>query len=205
MVNAVKLVQSIPVVSQTINPHNAIAEFYMHMTKDRIVCQDNDLCRTKLIGASSEVQLDEIHISTLERHAGHRIDSKAVRGFHRAQVKRNYLTSRHYGKGKGRNNFTVVFSSGSEIKYGQVELFFTSEQSGAKWALINAFESADFTLLQDAVTNGSCFHVVPLLENSVNTVAVSLENILGKVFFIDLTSMPGLVFVSHFPNTLETF
>lgn len=109
MVNAVKLVQSIPVVSQTINPDNAIAEFYMHMTKDHIFRQNNDLCRTKLIGASSELQLDEIHISTLERHAGHHIDSRTVTGFHRAQVKRNYLTSRHYGKGKGRNKFTIVF------------------------------------------------------------------------------------------------
>ena len=151
----------------------------MQMTKDRIFCQDNDLC-TKLIGISSELQLDEIHIFTFVRHAGHHIDSKTVRGFPGALVKQVKL--RHYGKGNGRNNFTIVCSSGTEIKYGQVELFFTSEQSEAKWALIKAFESADVTLLQDAVTNGSCCHVVPLLENTVNTVAVSLENILGKLF-----------------------
>ena len=60
-------------------------------------------------------------------------------------------------------------------------------------------------ILRDSVTNGTCFHVVPLFETSVNTVAVSLEHLMGKVIFIDLTSMPGIVFAAHFPNTIEKF
>lgn len=174
------------------------------MTKDDSFCQENhDLSRTKLYGASSELQLDTVQPSTLERHAGHCINSKTVRIFHRAQVKRNYLTSKHYGKGNRRNNFTVVFSSEGQRKYGQIEFFFTSEQSCAKWAVVHEFKSAGFSLLQDSVTNGTCSHVVPLLETSANTV-VSLDHILGKVVFLDLTSMPGIVFAAHFPNTLKT-
>ena len=46
---------------------------------------------------------------------------------------------------------------------------------------------------------------MPLFETSVNTVAVSLEHVMGKVIFIDLTSMPGIVFAAHFPNTIEKF
>lgn len=205
MVHAVKLVQSIPVISQTIKPGNAIAEFYTRMTKDDSFCQENnDLSRTKLYGASSELQLDTVQLSTLERHTGHCISSKTVRIFHRAQVKRNYLTSKHYGKGNRRNNFTVVFSSDGQRKYGQIEYFFTSEHSYAKWALVHEFKVAGFSLLHDSVTNGTCSHVVPLLETSVNTV-VSLDHILGKVVFFDLTSMPGIVFAANFPNTLEKF
>lgn len=205
MVHAVKLVQSIPVISQTIKPGNAIAEFYTRMTKDDSLCQENnDLSRTKLYGASSELQLDTVQLSTLERHTGHCISSKTVRIFHRAQVKRNYLTSKHYGKGNRRNNFTVVFSSDGQRKYGQIEFFFTSEHSYVKWALVHEFKVAGFSLLHDSVTNGTCSHVVPLLETSVNTV-VSLDHILGKVVFFDLTSMPGIVFAANFPNTLEKF
>lgn len=55
------------------------------------------------------------------------------------------------------------------------------------------------SLVHDSVTNGTCSHVVPLLETSVNTV-VSLDHTLGKVFF-DLTSMPGIVFAANFQNT----
>ncbi|KAK7880001.1 hypothetical protein WMY93_033332 [Mugilogobius chulae] len=112
MVHAVKLVQSIPVISQTIKPGNAIAEFYTRITKDDSFCQENNhLSRTKVYGASTELQLDTVHLSTLERLIGDCIISKTVRIFHRAQVKRSYLTSKHYGKGKRRNNFTVFFSS----------------------------------------------------------------------------------------------
>lgn len=97
-----------------------------------------------------------------------------------AQVKRNYLTSKHYGKGNRRNKFTVVFFTKGQTKYGQIEFFFTSEQSCAKWALVHEFKGAGFSLLQDSVTNATCNHIVPLLDTSANTV-VSLNHILGKV------------------------
>ncbi|XP_070408783.1 uncharacterized protein [Nothobranchius furzeri] len=205
MIHAVKLVQSIPVISQTIKPGNAIAEFYIHMTKDDSFCVENhDLCRTKLYGASNKLQLDTVHHSALERCAGHCINSKTVRVFHRAQVKRNYLTSKHYGKGNRRNNFTVVFSSEGQIKYGKIDFFFITEQSCDKWVLVHELKDAGFSLLQDSRTNGTCSHVVPLVETSVRTV-VPLDCILGKVVYLDLTSMPGIVFVAHLPNTLERF
>lgn len=205
MVHAVRLVQSIPVISQTIKPGNAIAEYYTRMTKDESFCQENnDLTRTKLYGASSELQLDTFHLSTLEKHAGHCTDSKTVRIFHRAQVKRKYLTSKHFAKGNRRNNFSVVFSSEGQRKYGQIEFLFTSEHSCIKWALVHEFKGAVFSLLQDSVTNGTCNHVVPLLKTSARTV-VSLSCIFGKVVFLDLTSLPGIVFTVHFPNTLQRF
>lgn len=97
----------------------------------------------------------------------------------------------------------MFFCNETQIKYGQIEFFFTSEESGAKWALISEFESAGFSLLQDTLNNGTCFHVAPLLDTPVNTVVVALEHVLGKVVFLDLTSMPGIVFAAHFPNTLE--
>ncbi|XP_061896882.1 uncharacterized protein LOC133645971 [Entelurus aequoreus] len=89
MVNVVKLVQSIPVISQTIKPGNVIAEFYRHMTKDDSFCQENKyLSRIKLYGASSELLLDTVHLSALQIHAGHCINSGTVSIFHRAQVKK---------------------------------------------------------------------------------------------------------------------
>ena len=97
-----------------------------------------------------------------------------------------------------------MFSSNvAQIKYGQIDFFFTSEESGDKCALISEFEKAGFSLLQDTVTHGTCFHVVTLLETPVNTVVISLEHVLGIVVILDLTSMPGIVFAAHFPNTLE--
>ena len=42
MVSAVKLVQSIPVISQTIKPVNDIATFYTLMTKDHSFGQENN-------------------------------------------------------------------------------------------------------------------------------------------------------------------
>lgn len=58
--------------------------------------------------------------------------------------------------------------------------------------------------MQDNITNGSCSYVVPILENYASTV-VSLDCILGKVFVLDLTSMPGIVFAAHLPKTIERF
>lgn len=89
----------VPVISQTIKPGNAMAEFYIRLTKDDGSCQvNNNLSKTKLYGASSELQLDTLHLSALERHAGNCINSKTVRISHRAQGKRNYLTSKHCGE-----------------------------------------------------------------------------------------------------------
>lgn len=98
--------------TQTFKPGNVIAEFYTRLTKDDSFHQENsELSRTKLFGASSQLQLDTHHLATLERRTGHCIGSKRVSVFHRAQVKRSYLASKHYGKGKRRNNCTVVFAS----------------------------------------------------------------------------------------------
>ena len=78
-------------------------------------------------------------------------------------------------------------------------------ESDDKLALIDEFKRAGFSLLQDDVTHGTCFHVVPLLENATNTVVVALEHVISKVVFLDITSMPGIVFAAHYPNTLERF
>lgn len=49
----------VPVISQTIKPGNAMAEFYIWLAKDDGSCQVNDnLSKTKLYGASSELQPD---------------------------------------------------------------------------------------------------------------------------------------------------
>ena len=63
------------------------------------------------------------------------------------------------------------------------------------------FAVADLSLLQDTLTGGTCFHIVTLLEVPVRT-AVALESILGKLMCMELSSMPGIVFVAHFPNRL---
>jgi hypothetical protein len=41
------------------------------------------------------------------------------------------------------------------------------------------------------------------LETPVSTFVIALEQVLGKVAFLDLTSMPGILFAAYFPNTLE--
>lgn len=81
----------------------------------------------------------------------------------------------------------------------------TSEELGhnSELAIVTEFESAGFHLLRDCVTNGTCFHIAVLLEVPVNVTVVPVEHILGKVVFLDLSSMPGIVFVANFPNTLE--
>lgn len=54
MVHAVKLVQSIPAISRTIKPANAIADFYTWMTNDHSFCQEMSR-----------------HFTSLKKHAGH--------------------------------------------------------------------------------------------------------------------------------------
>lgn len=57
--------------------------------------------------------------------------------------------------------------------------------------------------MQDALTGGTCFHIVCLLEAPVKRAVVALDSFLGKLICIDLSSMPGIFFVAHFPNKLE--
>ncbi len=112
VVHAVKLVQSIPAISQTIKPANAITDFYTRMTNDHSFCQENK---------------DEHNWSIKWTSTGGNsplCNGKTCRPLHSlykhlAQVKRNGLTTRHYGKGKRRNNFPVVFCHETQIRYGQ--------------------------------------------------------------------------------------
>lgn len=53
------------------------------------------------------------------------------------------------------------------------------------------------------MTGGTCFHIVSLLEVPVKRTVNTLESILGKSMFIDLSSIPGIVFVAHFPTKRE--
>lgn len=95
----------------------------------------------------------------------------------------------------------MLFNDGVQIKYGQTDLLCC--QNDIKLAFVNEFLVADINLLQDTLTGGTCFHIVSLLEVPVKRIVVTLECILGKLMFMDLSSMPGIVFVSHFPNRLE--
>lgn len=102
----------------------------------------------------------------------------------------------------------MIFCDGMQIKYGQIELFCsykeTSEgQNELKLAFVNEFAVAGINLLWDTLTGGTCFHIVNLLEVPVKRTVVELESILGKLMFIDLSSMPGIVFAAYFPNKLE--
>lgn len=206
MINAVKLVQSLPSVAQTVKPKLAIADFYARMSNDYTFCSEsNKISKEMLIGAWTHHQLEGNHLSALQKYAGHPIQNNLVRAFNRAQVGKVQLTSRNYNKGIRRNNFTVMFWNGEEKKYGQVEFFLTSEELGhnSKLAIVTEFESAGFHLLRDHVTNGTCFHIAVLLEVPVNVTVVPVDHILGKVVYLDLSSMPGIVFAAHFPNTLE--
>ena len=58
-------------------------------------------------------------------------------------------------------------------------------------------------LSQNYVSNGTCFYITPLPETLAWMVAPSLQCLLGKVVFLNVSSMPGLVFIVHFPNTIE--
>ncbi len=102
----------------------------------------------------------------------------------------------------------MFFCNERQIKYGQIELLCsfkeTSEcQNEIKLAFVNVFSVANINLLQDTLTGGTCFHVVALLEVPVKRTVVTLERILGKLMFMNLSSMSGIVFVAHFPNRLE--
>lgn len=70
-------------------------------------------------------------------------------------------------------------------------------QSEIKFAFVIEFSVAGITLVQTG------FHIVSLLEAPVKRTVVARESILGKLMCIDLSSMPGIFFVVHFPNTLE--
>lgn len=90
-----------------------------------------------------------------------------------------------------------------QIKYGQIELLCSYRETSEcpneiKFAFVNEFSLAGINLLQDSLTEGACFLEVP-----VKRTVVAPESILGKLMFIDLSSMPGIVFVAHFPNRLE--
>ena len=70
-------------------------------------------------------------------------------------------------------------------------------------AFVNEFLCAGIHLLQDTVTGGTCFHIVSLLGTPVERTVLPLENILSKVVFLNLSSMPGIAYTAHFPNILE--
>lgn len=102
----------------------------------------------------------------------------------------------------------MLFCDGAQIKYGQIKLLCSYKepnegQNEIKLAFLNEFAVASINLLQDTLTGGTCFHIVSLLEVPVRKTVVGLESILAKLMFIDLSSMPGIVFAAHFPNKLE--
>lgn len=161
-----------------------------------------------LIGASCDLSLEANDLSAFETFFGHNLRSNVVNAFSRAQIGRTVYTSKQYVKAKRRNNYTMTFRDGMQIKYGQIEFFCSYKETNEspnemKLAFVNEFSCAGITLLQDTVTGGTCFHIVSLQETPVKRTVVALENILGKVVFLDLSSMPGIVFAAHFPNTLE--
>lgn len=144
----------------------------------------------------------------LEQFLGQSSHNNVVKTYNRAQIGKIIYTSKQYVKAKRRNNYTVLFCDGLQIKYGQIELLCsykeTSEgQSELKLAFVNEFAVAGINLLGDTLTGGTCFHIVSLLEVPVKRTVVGLESILGKLILIDLSSMPGLIFAAHFPNKLE--
>ena len=131
-----------------------------------------------------------------------------MKAYNRAQIGKTVYTSKQYVKAIQRNNYTVLFRDGMEIKYGQIELLCSYKetrmcQNEITFAFVNEFSVAGIHLLQDCLTGGTCFHIASLLEVPVKRTVVAFERILGKLMFIDLSSMPGIVFAAHFPNILE--
>lgn len=208
MVNAVKLIQCLPSIAQTIRPDNAAGEFFAKMTSASFCLAGSVVNKVTLIGASCDLSLEANDLSAFETFFGHNLRSNVVNAFSRAQIGRTVYTSKQYVKAKRRNNYTMTFRDGMQIKYGQIDFFCSYKETNEspnemKLAFVNEFSCAGITLLQDTVTGGTCFHIVSLLETPVKRTVVALENILGKVVFLDLSSMPGIVFAAHFPNTLE--
>lgn len=85
MINAVKLVQSLPSIAQTVKSKCAVAEFYARMSNDYSFCPDsNKISKETLIGPFSNHQLEGNHLSALEKYAGHPIQNIFAKTFNRA-------------------------------------------------------------------------------------------------------------------------
>lgn len=208
MVNAVKTIQSLPSITQNIKLNIVTTEFLARMTNSNSYQPSNVVNIVAMLGASFDRCLETDDIFLLEQFLGQALHSNVVKAYNRAQIGKIIYTSQQYVKTKRRNNYTVLFCDGAQIKYGQIKLLCSyiepnEGQNEIKLAFLNEFAVASINLLQDTLTGGTCFHIVSLLEVPVRKTVVGLESILGKLMFIDLSSMPGIVFAAHFPNKLE--
>lgn len=204
MVNAVKTIQCLPSITQNIKLKTITAEFLARMTMDSNYQEKNVIISVAMIGTSFCLSLDDI--SFVEQFLGQSLHN--IKAYSRAQTGKTVYTTKQYVKAKRRNNYTVIFCDGMQIKYGQIELLFsyreTSEcRNERKLTFVNEFPVAGINLSQYTMTGGTCFHIVSLMEVPVKQTVITLESILGKLMFIDLSSVSGTVFVAHFPNKRE--
>lgn len=208
MVNAVKTIQSLPSITQNIKLNTVATEFLARMSNGISYLANNDVNGVTMMGTPFSRCLETDDMSLLEHFLGQGLHTNVVKAYNRAQKGKTVYTSKQYVKAKRRNNSTVIFCDGMQIKYGQIALLCsykeTSEdQNEINLAFVNEYAVAGINLLRDTLTGGTCFHIVSLLEVPVKRIVVGLESILGKLMFIDLSSMPGIVFAAHFPNKLE--
>ncbi|KAM3613128.1 uncharacterized protein V6R79_020974 [Siganus canaliculatus] len=208
MVKAVKIIQRLPCITQNLKLNNAATAFLAKLTSDTTYLTHNVADIVEMIGASFSLRLEANDKSLVEQFLGQGIHGNDVKAYNRAQVGKTVYTSKQYVKAKRRNNSTVLFCDDMQMKYGQIELLCAYKknsecQSEINFAFVNEFSVAGIDLIQDTLTGGTCFHIVSLLETPVKRVVVALESILGKLMCIDLSSMPGILFVAHFPNKLE--
>lgn len=210
MVNAVKLIQCLPNIAQTTKIGNTTADFIAKMTNDtsHFCFSNTGAFRVKEMGVPFNLLLDCADMSTLEMFLGHSLHSNVVKAFSRVQIGRTVYSSKQYVRAKRRNNCTVTFHDGNEVCYGQIDFFFFYKDGDnfsneRHLAFVNELSCTGLDLQQDIVTGATCFHIVSLLENPIKRKVLVLENILSKLMFLNLSSMPGIAYASHFPNTLE--
>lgn len=122
IVNAVKIIQCLPSFRQNIKLNTAAFEFLARMTSDSSYQASNVVSTVTMIGASVSLCLEVDGMSLVEQFLGQRLHNNVVKAYNRAQIGKTVYTSKQYIKAKQRNNYTVLFCDGMQIKYCQIEL-----------------------------------------------------------------------------------
>ena len=132
----------------------------------------------------------------------------SVKMLSRLQVGDKIIHSLRYKRVTRRNSFTVAYREGPNVKYGQIETFFTAPKEsimpyGA--VVLPMSESKNQLCKQHQVLGILDGHIAPLnqLNQSISCAAViSLEDIIDVCVFIKFSDSP-LCYAAHFANRIE--
>lgn len=94
MVNAIKIIQCLPSITQNIKLNTASSEFLARMTSDSSYQASNVVSTVAMIGASFSLCLEADDMTLVEQFLGQRLHNNVVKTYNRAQIEKTVYTSK---------------------------------------------------------------------------------------------------------------